>query len=527
MNDAGMNAALQRLAFYRDPANLPAYAAEFLKIKDKDGKLISLRYSRTQLYVHQKLEEQRLRTGKVRMNIGKGRQTFISTYIGARFYHRTTMNRGIQTYILTHEQTATDKLFEMVSRFQEHNSLRPHTGNANAKELVFDVLDGGYSVGTAGTKALGRSSTNQLLHWSEVAFSPNGPGHNAGVVQTVPDRPGTEIIKESTGCGPVGEFYESWQQAEQGKGDYGNLFAPWFWNDEYQRVPEPGFTLDGEEALYKAMHGLSDAQMCWRRAKIAELRDSVLFKQEYPATSTEMFEASGKASYITPESILAARKATRDGIGPLVVGVDPARDGDDRFSVAWRRGRKVRNVESRLKIGTTEALAWLRDIIDQDKPAKMFIDAGGGGDRLYDILVSWGKPYSDVVGLVNFGGKPQTEIIVERDGTRRAGPLNRRSEMYMRSKDWLEQEGGVDLPDMDSIQADACLAGFHYSTRDQQLVIESKEQIRSRTKSRSPDEWDAIILTFAEPVREKPIDTKPRVRTVQAGGGASASWMGT
>jgi hypothetical protein len=28
-------------------------------------------------------------------------------------------------------------------------------------------------------------------------------------------------------------------------------------------------------------------------------------------------------------------------VGPLVIGADPARFGDDRFALAWRRGRKV------------------------------------------------------------------------------------------------------------------------------------------------------------------------------------------
>jgi hypothetical protein len=518
-------AALARLAYLRDVAHLEQYAAEMLRIRDKDGFTVPLKFSRTQRFVHAALEDQRRRTGKVRKIIGKGRQTHVSTYIGARFYHRTSLNRGTQTYILTHEQPATDKLFEMVERFQAHNPLAPHAGAANAKELVFDLLDSGYMVGTAGTKALGRSSTNQLLHWSEVAFSPNAAGHNAGIVQTVPDRPGTEIIKESTGNGPSGEFFEAWQQAQGGAGDYETLFVPWFWNEEYQRPAPPGFECDEEERFYKAAHGLSEAQMCWRRAKLAELRDPILFKQEYPATANEMFESTSHASFITPHSVLAARKATLEGVGPLVVGADPARFGDDRFSLAWRRGRKVSKVESRLKIGTAEALAWLRDVIDRDKPARMFIDAGGGGDRLFDMLQAWGKPYEDVVVLVNFGSRPQTELLIENDGTKRAGPANRRAEMWMRSRDWLEQEGGADIPDSDSLQADAISPGYSYSLTDQRLVIEAKEKLRARGV-RSSDEWDAVVLTFAEPVKERREPPKPTVRTIQTGATASQGWMG-
>lgn len=520
MADDKALAALRRL---RD--ELPYYASEALKIKAKSGKIVPLVFNRAQIYLHQRIEDQRRRTGWVRAIIGKGRQTGGSTYIGGRFYHRTSLNPGVRTFILTHEQDATDNLFDMVSRFHEHTPLRPSTGASNAKELYFDKLDSGYSVGTAGTKATGRSQTIQLLHWSEVAFSPNAAGHKAGIVQTVPDLPGTEIVQESTGNGPSGEFFESWQQAEAGMGDYEAIFVPWYWSEEYSRVVPPGFVLDEEEDRYRSIHGLAMGQMVWRRAKMLELKDPKLFLQEYPASATEMFQSTGRSSYIDPEIVMAARKITHEGYGPLIVGVDPARFGDDRFSCAWRRGRRVSKVESRTKIGTTEALAWLRDIIDQDKPAKMFIDAGGGGDRLFDILQSWGKPYSDVVVLVNFGSAPQTEVLIAPDGTKRAGPANRRAEMWMRSKEWLEQVGGADIPDTDGIQSDASAPGYSYRTTDQRLLLESKEQIRARGV-RSPDEWDSIVLTFAEPVRDRPTTDRQRPRVLQAGGAeASTGWM--
>jgi hypothetical protein len=38
--------------------------------------------------------------------------------------------------------------------------------------------------------------------------------------------------------------------------------------------------------------------MVWRRAKIAELKDPLLFKQEYPATAQEAFQLTGHDSFI-------------------------------------------------------------------------------------------------------------------------------------------------------------------------------------------------------------------------------------
>jgi hypothetical protein len=101
--------------------------------------------------------------------------------------------------------------------------------------------------------------------------------------------------------------------------------VPWYWQDEYRkRVPE-GFTLDEEEAEYQSLYGLNLQQMAWRRAKIDELKDTALFKQEYPATAAEAFQMSGHDSYIPPALVAKARKhAVTEPVGPLVVGVDPA-----------------------------------------------------------------------------------------------------------------------------------------------------------------------------------------------------------
>ena len=70
-----------------------------------------------QQYVHQQIEEHaRDHAGRVRVPILKARQQGCSTYIGARFYHRATHRRGQQVFILTHEQSATDNLFDMANR---------------------------------------------------------------------------------------------------------------------------------------------------------------------------------------------------------------------------------------------------------------------------------------------------------------------------------------------------------------------------------------------------------------------------
>jgi hypothetical protein len=382
---------LELLRRLRD--DLPLFAARCLTIKAKSGSIIPLQFNRPQMWLHERLEQMRRRTGKVRALALKGRQWGASTYLGSRFYHKTSLGKGITTYILTHEQGATDNLFDMVERFYKHCPLRPSIGAANAQELYFDKLDSGYAVGTAGTKATGRSRTVQLFHGSEVAFWPNASEHFAGVVQAVPDLPGTEIVLESTGHGVGGAFYERWQMAEAGQGDYEAIFIPWFWHEEYRRDVPSDFAPDDEEQDYMEVHGLSLEQIAWRRAKIAELKDPALFKQEYPATAAEAFQFSGHDSYIKPEEVMRARKASCEGFGPLVIGADPSRFGDDRFSLAWRRGRKVLKVESRIKLDTVAGANWIKQVIDADKPDRVFVDVGGVGAGTVDILHSWGTPY--------------------------------------------------------------------------------------------------------------------------------------
>lgn len=481
--------------------SLPHYARKCLNIRTKAGAIEPLELNRAQRYIHDKLEAQKQETGRVRALVLKGRQQGASTYIGGRFYHQVSHRKGCQVFILTHEQSATDNLFAMAQRYHEHcpELVKPTTGAANAKELNFPVLDSGYQVGTAGTKAVGRSKTIQLFHGSEVAFWPHAASHFASVIQAVPDLPGTEIILESTANGVGGEFHERWQQAEAGVGDYQAIFVPWFWQDEYQR-DGTGFVADEEEAAYAEAHGLSAGQMAWRRAKIAELKDPLLFRQEYPATAAEAFQTTGHDSYIKAEAVLRARKTTCTAVGPLVAGADPARFGDDRFSIALRQGRKVRMVESKSNLDVVQGANWCRQIIDEHKPKKMFVDVGGLGAGTVDILKSWGAPYDKIVVAVNFGSEPYEQNPKDRDGRPSAGYRNRRAEMWGKSRDWLDDVGGADIPDRDSLQADACGPGYKYDV-NQRVQLESKEDMRKRGL-RSPDEWDSIVLTFAEPVND-------------------------
>lgn len=479
-------------------------------------------FNRAQRYIHERLEEQKAKIGRVRALILKGRQQGCSTYVGARFYHRASHSRGIRVFILTHEDQATQNLFEMVDRYHSHcpDLVKPSTGAANAKELFFDGLDSGYKVGTAGTKGVGRSSTIQLFHGSEVGFWPHAETHAAGVLQAVPNEDGTEDIEESTANGVGNYFHKKWRDAETGVSDYIAIFVPWFWQEEYRKTPPEGFALDEEEREYAELYALNLEQMAWRRSKISELKDPVLFKQEYPATAAEAFQMSGHDSFISPALVARARKAKHLGSGPLVIGFDPAWMGADRHSMAWRRGRCVEKVESKSKLDTVQSAGWLKQVIDKDKPARVFIDVGGVGAGVYDQMQHMGAPYSSIVQAINFGSSPFEPQPLDEHGRPSGGPLNRRAEMWMKSKEWLEDPAGAAIPDSDSLHADACGPSYKYDSHTR-LQLEKKEDMRRRDVP-SPDEWDAVALTFAEPVGPE-IRLDMKINVTPRGRG---SWMG-
>lgn len=479
------------------------YSVRCLKVRTKAGAVKAFSLNKAQQYIHEKVEKQLKDTGKVRANILKGRQQGCSTYVEGRFYWKATHRKGVRAFILTHEDEATKNLFEMAQRFHDHNNplVKPSTGGNNARELYFDKLDSGYRVGTARTKGTGRSGTFQYFHGSEVAFWPHADDHAKGILQAIPDADGTESIRESTANGVGNYFHQQWKAAERGEGEYINIFIPWFWQEEYSKIPVNGFKRTPDEEKLSEHYGLTDVQLSWRRQKITDLSVSgadgeAAFKQEYPCNSAEAFQLTGKIGLIKPIDCMRARKADVKGVGALVVGVDPSRGGD-RFSVIKRQGRKAYDVESYSgdaidKLGKQVAVC--KKVLDTvcplagKKPDMMFVDAGGGAE-LADRLEELG--YEDRVKPIYFGATPFDPIKY----------TNKRNEMWQDMAAWMIDENiEVEIPDDDSIQADLCASIYRRDSQDR-VVLWPKDKIKEEL-GYSPDEGDALALTFAEPVNQ-------------------------
>src|SRR5882757_2255605 len=167
-----------------------------------------------------------------------------------------------------------------------------------------------------------------------------------------------------------------------------------------------------------------------------------------------------------------------------VLGVDVARFGDDASVIFPRHGlvafapQKFRNID-----GTQGAGVVARKLRDWQADAVFIDDTGGWGASWIDNLRRLGhQPIG--VGFASRPNDPRYE--------------NKRTEMYFEAIDWIRR-GGV-LPD--SPELIAALSQTTYSFRGDRMLLEPKEQVKARL-GYSPDDADAFVLTFAQPVSRR------------------------
>lgn len=507
-------------------ADFNRFAREAIRIRTKEGDLAPLVLNEAQEILLRAAEAQLAEEGWVRLAGLKGRRQGFSTMVAARGYWRATLWDRQNIYILSHEMTASSKLFDMVDLMQQKHPFPPKVGADNAKELEFPKRGSTYTVATAGQKAGGRGGGISFFHGSEVAWWTNAADHFSASVQAVDEvrgvwgvlwveprsplpfergvgtiegwvKPPSEIWLETTSAGPVGEFFKRYTDAMKKIGRYRAAFVPWHVQAEYvdhgEFIPSQEADEEGElsEEEYQRAHNLSDAKMMWRRSKIHELGGLGKFRQEYPIDVTEAFAAADLDDvFIKPAYVLRARKREVPlPDAPLLIGIDPAGSGGDRFAVAFRRGDKIFRVDHRNKLEHDEAVAWISAIIDEWKPNRVCIDRGSMGQNIISSLRNNNKHYFEVIKGIDFGGKSKAKLA----NPNRAGPWNIRAEIYGKLLDFLMEGGSI--PDDDDLASDLSGPKIKYRANNDWL-LESKTEMKSRGL-RSSDLSDACALTFA------------------------------
>jgi hypothetical protein len=507
-------------------SDLPLYGRETLKVVNKESALVPLVMNVPQMIIHAKAQTQMRDHGLVRALILKARKQGSSTYVGARFYHRTQLFKHRRAKVMAHDQDSTNALFAMVQTFNNSNPFKLRADTSNAKQFEFSN-GSSYTVATAGGAGeAGRGDTPTLAHLSEVAFYKNAEKNFASFANSVPMSPGTEIFAESTANGLGNEFHKRWMRAEGGLTEDGMgvqylpIFIPWFMSDEY-RLPVPSnFELrtdaegDGlpSEREVAEMYGLDMPQMAWRRFQLNEALGSIeTFMQEYPSTAAEAFQTTGLVSFIKPVWLMRARRAK--GIrpeGPKILGVDPAgpSTGADKFSMSLRQGMKLMWQKGRVGIDPQEAIHWVASVIEAEKPDRVNIDNGGGwGASLISGIRAHYPHLADKLFAVDFGGKSQFKAV----NPHKPGPRNRRAEMYMRSREWFMSPEGCSIPDEDVLMSDMGAVTEKAGGQSTDTLIAPKTEIK-KALGRSPDDADSFVLTFAFPdrvIETSLTDTRP------------------
>lgn len=167
---------------------------------------------------------------------------------------------------------------------------------------------------------------------------------------------------------------------------------------------------------------------------------------------------------------------------PKILGVDPARFGDDRSVIFPRQGLIALEPQVFRGVDNMTLASHVARKIETWQPDAVFIDAGAGSgviDRLRQLGL-------DVVE-VNFGGR----AIQERY-------FNRRTEMWYELADWIRAGGAI--PNDLTLKLELSTPTFSYDANNR-IKLESKDEIRKRLPSAgSPDLGDALALTFAQPV---------------------------
>lgn len=172
------------------------------------------------------------------------------------------------------------------------------------------------------------------------------------------------------------------------------------------------------------------------------------------------------------------RENTDDDDHPVILGVDVGGGGDKSVICVRQGGTVIRFVRNNSK-NTMEVVDWVAENMTHFDAAVAFIDIVGLGRGVYDRLRQMGY----MVRPADARGKPSSEQY-----------FNNRSEWYMRMRGYFES-GIISIPKDERDLFDQ-LNAIDYKPEEKNRIM-SKDGIRKRLGGDSPDEADALALSFA------------------------------
>ncbi len=300
-----------------------------LKIVDKRSQLVPLNHNIAQIKVHNAMQLQRFYNLPVMLLIYKARQEGISTFIEACIFESANRNDNWHACLVSMDLDGTDKVFSMTKIYQQEmpEASRRKIKHSNRKEIRYAPPHrSSILCQTAGKEVLGRGGTTQGVHATEVTFWKNAKKQLAGLLQEVPDEPGTIQVLETTANGTGNEFSRRyWAAVKRLRGLYKNnedgervidptvlrgdlpIFLSWQDFPEYQvSLPEgckevPNMTPEMEAYIAEGLEMIPPVPLTPEQIYFALLKvqnkcggDYDLFKQEYPRTAREAERATGR-----------------------------------------------------------------------------------------------------------------------------------------------------------------------------------------------------------------------------------------
>jgi len=300
----------------------------FLYIISKTKGLCLLEPNIGQLLLYNSIMEQRKRGLPIRILLLKPRQVGWSTFIAAWIYAQIFRNPYKHGLVISLDNDKTYQIFRMIQIFDDYlpDWLKKPKQASNRYEILYErPHESQFTTQTQGSKKGLRGGMTHYLHCSEVAFWDDTNKTLGEVFQWVPETdPNSAIFLETTANG-IGEPFEqrySKAVAKRRKNPddytgYQPVFFPWYLFPEYTFPLQPGQIIKPEDSAEKYLidHKCTPGQLLWRRLKIESFDGDVsFFKQEYPATSKEAFQATGR-NVFPPATIERLEKLTRKPLG--------------------------------------------------------------------------------------------------------------------------------------------------------------------------------------------------------------------
>ncbi|MFY7864717.1 hypothetical protein [Roseateles sp.] len=203
------------------------------------------------------------------------------------------------------------------------------------------------------------------------------------------------------------------------------------------------------------------------------------------------FTASVANAFISGEDVSMAQRlgpADVEAIGPIMIGVDVARFGNDKSCITVRRGRVCSRIEVFGKADVVDVAGRVIDVCRSmhEPPSQIAVDTIGIGAGVADTLRRNER----------FG-----HLVVDVNSSLRLDDgecYNLRARMWRDMRDWLQ--GRVSIPNDPQLASE--LTALQYGYKGQLLLIESKDDAKKRGIS-SPDMADSLALTFAYPPEKR------------------------